>query len=327
MNNLDHIISLIKKSQNVAVFMHINPDCDCIGSAIALTLFLRKAGKKAFFFSPDLKTTDMIASKYNFLPCFGEFNTADTDHFDTAIAVDTGDAGRIGEIAFKKFIKIKTNIVFDHHEIHEDYAQWTYRESNAASTTQILYKMMMKYNAKLIDRDIAICLYAGLVTDSGGFSYENCSSETYKVASELLTYGIPHNEICDKLMKATSLPVFTLRNRVLNNAKFYEQNRIGIIVFRQEDFLLTKTTDKDTDSIINYIRDVDSVEIAVSLAEVGEKRYKISFRTKKYANAAACAQVFGGGGHIRAAGCRMQGYFEDVYQKVLEIAIHELNQQ
>ncbi|MBR1624709.1 MAG: DHH family phosphoesterase, partial [Clostridia bacterium] len=144
-SKFDTILSKIKTAKNVAVFMHINPDCDCMGSAIALTLYLRNAGKQASFFSPDLKTTDMISDKYSFLPAFKDFNVVYNDDFDLAIAVDTGDAGRIGDIAYRKFIKIKNNIVIDHHEIHEDYAQVTYRESDSASTTQILYKLMKEY--------------------------------------------------------------------------------------------------------------------------------------------------------------------------------------
>lgn len=319
-SKFDTILSKIKTAKNVAVFMHINPDCDCMGSAIALTLYLRNAGKQASFFSPDLKTTDMISDKYSFLPAFKDFNVVYNDDFDLAIAVDTGDAGRIGDIAYRKFIKIKNNIVIDHHEIHEDYAQVTYRESDSASTTQILYKLMKEYDNKLIDKDIATCLYAGLVTDSGGFTYENCSPETYLIASELLKYGIHHHEICEKLLKSVKQNVFILRNKVLSETKFFENGKIGIIVFRKEDFNSTGTTEKDTDNIINYVREVDTVEIAVSLAEVGEKRYKVSFRTKSYVSAAACAKVFGGGGHVRAAGCRVQGYFEDVFNNLVDVA-------
>lgn len=323
MNNYDKIIGVLKNASNVAIFMHINPDCDCIGSAIALSAFLKNDGKKACFFSPDLKTTDMISAKYSFLPYFNQFNVAQDTNFDLAVAVDTGDAGRVGDIAFRKFVKIGKNVVIDHHEIHEDFSPITLRESDSASTTQILYKIMKEYDESLIDKEIATLLYAGIVTDSGGFTFENCSSETYSVAAELVSYGIKHGEICSRLLKDVSPQVFTLRNRVLSKTKFFENGRIGMIVFRAEDFSETKTTDADTDGIVNFVRDVEGVDVAISVAEVGDKKFKVSFRTTDKVNAAACARCFGGGGHVRAAGCRVYGYFEDVCGKIID-AVKEM---
>lgn len=321
MNKYGEIINILKKATNIAIFMHINPDCDCIGSAIALSAFLQNDGKNSCFFSPDLKTIGMISDKYSFLPYFSKFNCESNFDYDLAVAVDTGDVGRLGETAFKKFSKIKKNIVIDHHEIHEDFSKNTLRESDSASTTQILYKIFKEYNSALIDKNIATLLYAGIVTDSGGFTFENCSSETYSIASELVSYGINHSEICERLLKRVSKEVFRLRNSVLSKTKFYENGKIGIIVFRTEDFESTGTCEADTDGIVNYVRDVEGVDLAVSIAEIGDKKFKVSFRTANEINAAACAKCFGGGGHIRAAGCRVYGYFEDVYRKILDVCV------
>lgn len=316
-NNYGKIIKVLKNASNVAIFMHINPDCDCIGSAIALSTFLQNDGKKTCFFSPDTVSTDMISAKYSFLPNFNRFNVAQDTNFDLAVAVDTGDAGRVGDIAFRKFIKIRKSLVIDHHEIHEDFGGITLRESDAASTTQILYKLMKEYDEKLIDKEIAALLYAGLVTDSGGFTFENCSPETYSIAAKLVSYGINHADICTRLLKAVTPQVYVLRNRILSKTEFFEKGRVGLIVFREQDFAETKTTDADTDGIVNYVRDVEGVDLAISIAEVGDKKFKVSFRSTDKVNSAACAKCFGGGGHVRAAGCRLFGYFEDVRDKIL----------
>lgn len=320
MSNYSNVINTLKKGKNFAIFMHINPDCDCLGSAIALALFLRKDGKKATFFSPDMTTTSMFAEKYSFLPAFDTINVKYDDEFDTAIGVDTGDAGRLGDTAFKFFCKVKTRMVIDHHAIHEIFTPITLREADAASTTQILYKIMAEYDETLIDKDIATALFAGLVTDSGGFTFDNCTEETFFVASKLVSYGISNSRICDKLMKDTTPDVYALRNRVLSETKFYEDGQIGVIVFTQKLLNETHTKEADTDGIINYVRDVTGVEVAISISETGNKKYKVSFRTKYKADAAACAKCFGGGGHVRAAGCRVNGYFEDVYEKILNAA-------
>lgn len=325
MSEYSNVIQLLKKAKNVAIFMHINPDCDCIGSAIALWRFLKNDGKNATFFSPDLTSVDMISRKYAFLPFFDYFNRIENPEFDLAVAVDTGDAGRVGDVAFKKFIKIKQNAVIDHHEIFENFSKNVIREHNSASTTQILFKIMCEYDKSLIDKDIATLLYAGLVTDSGGFTFENCSPETYRTAADLVSYGINHSEICNRLLKSTAKNVFDLRNRILAQTKFYENGRLGIIVFRQNDFIETGTTDADTDGIINFVRDVEGVDLAVSIAETGDKKYKVSFRSTEKVNSAFCARCFGGGGHARAAGCRIYGYFEDAYNKILDAMKEMLN--
>ena len=179
---------------------------------------------------------------------------------------------------------------------------------------------MKQYNESLIDSEIAMLLYAGMVTDSGCFSFENTNSETHCIASELMKYDFKAHEISEKLMNSISLEVFNLKNKVLSNAKFYENGRLAIMVYRKEDFIETGTFDKDTDGIINALKNVNSVDLAISIAEVGDKAYKVSFRSKNSVNAASCARCFGGGGHYRAAGCRLYGYFEDVYNKILTVA-------
>ena len=179
-------------------------------------------------------------------------------------------------------------------------------------------------SSDLIDRSIAELLFAGLVTDSGGFSFENCSEETFFVASKLVSYGIDNNRIYDFLMNSTDRKVYALRNKVLSETKFYEDGKIGVIVFTMKDFASTGTQECDTDGIINFVRDVKGVEVAVSLAEVGDKKYKVSFRTKSYVNAAICAKCFGGGGHVRAAGCRVNGYYEDVLSKIIKVVTERL---
>lgn len=320
MSKYSDVINALKNSRKVAVFMHINPDCDCIGSAIALSLFLRNDGKKATFFSPDLTTTDMIGDKCRFLPTFDTFNQSEDMEFDLAVAVDTGDKGRLGDTAARLFFKIKNKVVIDHHAIHEDFTPITLREADSASTTQILYKVFCEYDEKLIDKNVATALFAGLVTDSGGFSFDNCTAETFAVASKLVAYGINNSLICERLLKETPPNVYELRNRVLSGTKYYENGQIAIIVFTKKLFEETNTKEADTDGIINFVRDITGVEVAISISEAGEKKYKVSFRTKHKADAAACAKCFGGGGHVRAAGCRVNGYFESVYDKILSAA-------
>lgn len=317
--NYDKAIELIKHSESIAVFMHVTPDGDCIGSALALCLFLKKCGKKAECFSPNCNS-DNIPTKYKFLPGIDLINaTQASREYDLCIAVDVADISRFGDMCFRMFMKGRENLIIDHHGDDKRFAQNVIVEENAASTTQILYKILVRYNSKLIDADIATCLYVGLATDSGSFSFQNTSTETHQIAAELIKFDMNTSDIVRKVMKDIDLNVFKLKSRVLNRAEFFDDGYIGLISFFREDFSETGTTDKDTEGIINSILDISGIEVAIAISEINDNAYKVSFRSKTKVNAAACARCFGGGGHFHASGCRAYGQFISVKEKLISV--------
>ncbi len=317
-------IDLLKNNQKIAVFMHINPDGDCISSALSLYLFLKKCGKDVVCFSQGLDSS-VISDKFKFLPSIDAFNSVPPQkEYDLCVGMDVSDASRFGETCFRLFMKGKNNLVIDHHIANNNFAKNVVREESAASTTQILYKLLVEYDENLIDKDIATCLYTGLVTDSGCFSFSCTTKETHLVAAKLLTYGIDSTEITRIVMKDTPISVFMLKNRVLSRAEFFDGNNIGLINFTLEDYDATGTTEQNTEGIINSILDVQGVEVAISISAIAEKSYKVSFRSKHKVDASACARCFGGGGHFHASGCRVYGYYEDVKNKIIE-AVREIS--
>lgn len=323
MTEYEKAINLLSENQNIAVFMHINPDGDCISSALALCLFLKKLSKNVVCFSQNFDSS-VIPQKLTFLPSIEIINAVSPQkEYDLTVGVDVADAGRLGDQCFRLFMKGKKTLVIDHHIADREFAQNVIRESKSASTTQIVYKLLRKFDEKLIDKDIATCLYTGLVTDSGCFSFSCTSTETHKVAAELLQYGFDAAEIVRKVMKECPKNIFRLKNKVLSKAEFFDSDTIGLISFSSEDFANTNTSEKDTDGIINSIIDVKGVEIAIAISEVAPKSYKVSFRTKHNVDASACARCFGGGGHFNAAGCRVYGYYEDVKSNILS-AVREI---
>lgn len=316
------IIKALESSEKIAIFAHINPDGDAIGSMLALFAFLKKKGK--FVRAIPQNITKDLPPKLSFLPYFDQIKAEAPEIYDCCVAVDCGDVTRLSDENFKVFVKAKTRIVIDHHESHESFAPLTLCEADAVSTTQIIYKLIKKYDKSNIDYDIALQLYTGMVTDSGSFSYSSTSSETHNIAAELLSYNIDVGYVSRKVMKDTPYNIFTLKNKVLSKSKFFEENKIAVISFNDEDFESTATTEADTEGIINNILDIETVEVAISIAEIKDKAYKVSFRTKGKVNAASIAKVFGGGGHRSAAGCRIYGYYEDIYNKLLSAAMEML---
>lgn len=319
MSSYTKAINMMKEAQTVAIFMHINADGDCIGSSLALYRFLSKQNKTVHCFGQPNDKNVVVPQKLSFLPFVDVINKEKLPSYDLSIAVDAADAKRLGESTFKIFLTGKNSIVIDHHEGFVDFGKHTIREIGAVSTTQILYKIMYEYDKEALDKDIASLLYAGMVTDSGCFSYGATSKESHLIAAALFDFDIDYKEINYRLMKDISSDVFNLKLRILSKAKFFEEGQIGVIVFRESDFLATNTQENNTEGMINNILDISTVEIAISIAETADKQHKVSFRTKDKVNASSCAKIFGGGGHAHAAGCRVYGYFEDVFNKIISV--------
>lgn len=313
--NYSKAINLIKKCNNAAVFMHTSPDGDAIGSCLAIYAFLKKLGKVVHCFSED--TQKPVSDKLAFLPFTNEFNQAKLQSYELAIAVDCGDYSRLGTNSAKLFSAAKTTILIDHHLGNAGFADVNIIETDAASTTQIIYKLLEQFDESLIDSQIADLLYAGMLTDSGSFVFPSTSAQTFEVASKLLEKGADSAGLAQILMRDTEYKVFRLKAKTLFNANFYNNHTIGLININLVDLQETNTEIDHTEGFINEIINIESVLVAISIIEIKKMVYKVSFRSKNDVSAEACAKCFGGGGHKYAAGCKMFGYLEDVIEKIL----------
>ncbi len=311
----EQFIKKTHEADTVAVFMHINPDGDCVGSALALYAYLTNMGKTAHCF---LEPNNKLKENLMFLPYIDVINAASLKKYDLAIAVDCGSASRMGNQSYERFLQADDQLSIDHHESGELFAKDTILETDAASTTQILYKIFKETDPELIDKDIATLLFAGLMTDTGCLSYSSVKCDTYKIASELCRYGIDNFFIIKKLFKENSLSVFALKNRVLDNMKLYLDNKLGIISFLQADYDATGAVPEDTEGIINNVIDINEVKVAISVAEIREGAYKIGIRSKDEVNSAQIAGKFGGGGHFYASGCRIYDEYSKTIERLIE---------
>lgn len=311
------VIKKLHSASSVAVFMHINPDGDCVSSSLALYSYLSKAGKKVACF---LEDGNKIRDNLSFLPNIEVINSQPFVPCDLGIAVDCATASRLGANSYKKFLRCSDHICIDHHISGTPFVETMILEPKAASTTQILYKLFKEFDASLIDKDIATLLYSGLITDSGGLSFSSTTAETMRIAAELAQHGIDIYNINRRLNKDIKMGVFNLTNRILSSARFFDNNRIGIISFRQEDFDITGTTVEDTEGIINEIINIDEVKVAIAVSEIDKDAFKVGVRTKDGIDASAIAGYFGGGGHFYASGCRIYSNYNSAISKLIEIS-------
>ena len=315
MISLGEIRKKLINLDNVVIICHVSPDGDTLGSGLALYKFLKNLGKQ--------NVEIVCEDEYTKLDFLKEGIIVKTDledcTFDLAIAVDVATGERMGELR-RFYYRAKDKICIDHHQTNDFLSQELYLVAKSSSTCEAMYDVLSYVNVNAIDKGVAECLYAGILTDSGAFYFPSTSSHTHEVLSKLYTYGINANKIYYEMFKKTEKNVFRLHTRVLSNAKFENEGKIAILSFKKEDFEATETTFLATEGCINKVQDVDTVIIAVSIAEVGDNSFKVSFRSKGDYDVSVCASRFGGGGHKNAAGCRISGNYWDIYDKVLRVS-------
>ena len=190
--------------------------------------------------------------------------------------------------------------------------------ADAAACAEIVCRILRQ--AGWVTDSVAEALFVGVVADTGCFQFSSTTAESHRIAAFLMEYDIDAPQLVYKTFRRMPERVFNLKKRVLSACRFFDEGKISLITFRQTDFDETGTTSADTDGIIDAALEVAGVEVAFSVSEVADKNFKISVRTKDYVDASDLAATFGGGGHARAAGCRLNGFYEDIVDKLLKAA-------
>ncbi len=309
---LQEISKRINRSDDIALYCHTKPDCDALGSMLALYVALKNKGKNvsAYCDSP-------VPDKYKTLFKSEDIAFPQKKVHDLAIGIDSSSIDRLGQ-CMKSFLSAKTQIVIDHHKSFERYASLCYVDDTASACAEIVFQLLKPMKA--IDANVAKLLFCGIVTDSGCFSYSNTTKRTHEIACELLEYGFDASEAIYQVFRSVTSCKFDLKRRALAKAKFFEDRQIALICFTNEDFAATNTTCDDTEGIISELIDVDCVKVAYALSQVGDKNFKLSVRTKEPIDASDIAMTFGGGGHKCASGCRINGYLEDIEERLVKLA-------
>ncbi len=310
------ILSKVFAAKTVAIFIHINPDEDAVGSAIAMQHVLSHRGIIAHCFSEQAIPDSLLA-----VDVVDSFNSQQLPEYDLALIVDAAEIARIGNNCIQILKKCSKVALIDHHEQASSAGiDYEYRDATAASATQVIYYLLKDYDPALIDRQVAEAIYAGALTDSGGFQFSSVTSRTMQMVAELYAYDIDATTIARKLMHDVKRSVFELHSQALSQARFFDNGSIGVVVLTTSMFERTGTTPQDTMNIVTKINDVSEVQIAISLSQIAPNAYKVSTRSKGTGYALSLAKCFGGGGHREASGCRIYGYLEDCIEKLVSAA-------
>lgn len=335
---LEHIIALklvrmeqakkfeqiIKESKNILIISHVNPDGDTLGTMCALRAAIYCQFKK--------KAEMLILSKlpkiYEFLPNINEVKTLDTidksREYDLVITADVASLDRIID-AQVLFNKAKYTINIDHHRTNNGYGDLPIVSSDVSSSGEVLYKVLKKLEWNLENcSDFLTSVYVAIMTDTGGFRFENTTSDVFRIAAELTDLGINPKELYKKCYESKSKEIVLFQGYCVGKATFHSGDKIAYTTIYKKDMEKFSVGDDATDGIAETLRAISSTEVSFVVKEADAKICKVSMRSKNIDVAQICSS-FGGGGHRFAAGCTIKMSCNDAVDSLIDMISKELN--
>lgn len=309
-------------AQTIAICSHVNPDGDTVGSALTMRIALEKMGKEVSLFC-----ADKIPDNLMYLPGAEDFRTRDgiTGMYDLLLAVDVSDRSRLGECDLL-LEKCARTAQIDHHPTNCGYADINSIDGEAAATCVIIWDQLKQLTAEP-DRDMAICMYTGISTDTGNFSFSCTNSEAFSVMSELMRIGLPLQDLNRRLFREKSRPQVLLLGRALNSIRYLADGKLAVMTLTLQDFSDCNALQEHADTLVNYGMDTEHAEMALLARETPDGKIKMSLRAAAPQTVSDIARMYGGGGHPQASGITMDGLLTEATESVVSDMIKKLTRQ
>ncbi len=312
MNSIEEIANVLKRLKSAVIFTHMRPDGDTLGSGMALSRAL-----SLLKIRNEVVNEGEIPEKFLFLPGFDRIGKIPASDAEGYICVDASEEARLGElqrIYLAGARKGKVTVNIDHHISNTRYAKYNFvrsRASNCENIADLIAAMGISP-----DREIARCLMAGIVTDSGGFSHDDVNGDTFRAAARAADAGASVCEITYRLFREQSRARAQLYAETISRLRFFLQDRLAVALVTQKSLEENKLRQDATEGIVDFALSIDCVEASVCLMEVKRGQYKASLRSKGKVNVNEVAGGFGGGGHMLASGCMLFGALEEVLDRL-----------
>jgi phosphoesterase RecJ-like protein len=309
----NEVESLIERFNNFLLIGHIDPDGDCIGSMMALALFLSGRGKSLRCFAPG-----GLPHIYENLPGSGFFVSRDElarfEH-EVVFSMDSPTTARTDEII------VPTDgpkvVIMDHHPGNERYGDVNIVDEEASATAVIVYRFLSAIAEEEITRDIADCLFLGIIMDTGGFRFNNTNPESFRVASILMEKGARAYRLTHEFIHMNTLNGLRLLGSALASLRTCCYDKIAVMEVTQEMLRKNNSSFKDTEGFTDYINSIDGVEMCALFREIGDEETRVSLRSMDDHDVSRVAEKYGGGGHRRAAGVTIQHNLEDTTDLII----------
>lgn len=299
---------------NYLLLTHKSPDGDTLGCAFALCTMLRNNGKKA-----NVINCEKFPERYAFLY---EGYYEQQFEIETVVALDVADSKLLGSQLMHYADKV--DLCIDHHVSNKYYAKETIVDPNASATALVLYEFFKSQNIPINDQQ-AKCLYTAIATDTGCFKYENTTPQAHIAAAELMKYNIDFTNVNRKMFDIKSKSRLKIEQMITSEMEFHFDDRCAVICLTTELVEQSGVESAEFDGLASIPLCVEGVIIGITIKQRHEKVFKLSVRTTEEMDASQFCHRFGGGGHIRAAGCEIEGTLDEVKQKVLEAVGEALN--
>lgn len=314
MDECKEILKMIKKHKRFLVTAHHNPDADAAASSLSVAMMLKSLGKKVL-----VVNEDALPEWLKFLPQSSQFKKASQIKkfdYDVAIMLDCGDFERIGGVR-KLLVVGKPMINIDHHVTNTRFGDINWIGKKTSSTCEMVYDLLKVAKIKL-GKPIATLLYAGIMTDTGSFRYDNASAKTHAVIAQLMSFGIAPQDMYERLYVGVPVVDLKLFTKLIHEADLSNKQRIFCVSLSLKDSASFSKRFDLKEKLFGFLRAVEGVEVVVILTQINSKEVRINFRSQGRVNVAKLAQSFNGGGHSKAAGGKLMGTLPQVKSKVLQ---------
>ena len=300
------LMELVEKAGTIAIVGHVRPDGDCVGSCLAACNYITEQYPE--------KQVDVYLEKppvkFSYLKQFDRISQdADTGkQYDLCVCLDSGDRERLG----KNVIYLDTakqSICIDHHITNQGYAQANFVNPDASAACEVLYDFL---DEEKISKEVAECIYTGILHDTNIFKNSNTTERTMQVVGAMMAKGINFSRIIDESFYRKTYVQNQIMGRAVLESVLFLDGKCIFSVVRKQDMDFYGVAASDLDGIVDQLRITEGVEVAIFLHEMENHVYKVSMRSNNIVNVSKVAVYFGGGGHVRAAGCTMSGSVHDV---------------
>ncbi len=304
--NVKECAAILQQQDNILILTHDHPDGDTLGCGFALCRALHALGKRARVIN-----ADEIPHKYGYL-----YNDIAAEDFQEQfiVAVDVATENLLGDL--QNTYGGKINLCIDHHGTNTLYAENTLLEEVPAACETVL--KLIKELGVQIDVGIANCLYTGITTDTGCFRYASVTADTFRAAAELVELGADNGKINRAMFETKTKTYARLEKLAIEGMRYYCNDRVAVIIVTQDMYAQTGSNETETEGLPPLTRQVEGVEIGLTIREKQDKTCKVSIRTFESVNAAELAKMFGGGGHPQAAACRVEAEVAEATKQLIE---------
>ncbi len=308
-----HILEELNGCETIGITGHENPDGDCVGSCMGLALFLKKTmpGVRVDVFLEPLRP-ELFRNIPGTKMIITDFRT-NVDRYDAFVILDTEKTRISGALPF--FEKAKKTINIDHHVSNQGCGMVNYIKISASSACELVYEVI---DHEWIDARIAQALYVGMMTDTGVFRFSNTSKKTMQIAGELMSYGFDFPAIVREVYFEKTWVQQRMLGKALEQSKSYLRGRCIVSRLSQETIRSLGGVGKDVEGIVSALVSTAGADCSIFAHEKSNGDWRVSFRSNKIVNVAVIAQKYGGGGHVRAAGCTVTS------DRSIEFALREM---